>query len=869
MARGTLRIYLGAAPGVGKTYAMLGEGLRRRERGADVVVGVVETHGRRHTAAQLGDLEVVPRRAVEHRGTTVSEMDLDAVLARRPDLVLVDELAHTNAPGGRHEKRWQDVDTMLAAGIDVITTLNVQHLESLNDVVERITGVTQRETVPDAVVRAADQIELVDMSPEALRRRLAHGNVYPAERIDAALTNYFRPGNLGALRELALLWVADRVEESLAAYVADHGIDGVWPTRERVVVGLSGAPSGDDVIRRAARIAGRAGGELIGVHVGSDDGLHDRDPVALDRQRRLVTELGGVVREVVGDDPARAVVEFARAERATQIVLGASRHTAWQERLRGSFVARITRLAGDIDVHVIAHRDVDAANAGDVIPDRPTVTVSLRRRATAWIAGPVLLAALTPVGVAVRDVIGLSTVLLVLLAVVLAVAAIGGRLVGIVTAVAAMLVANWFFVPPFGTLSIDDPENLVSLVVFVAVAATVGTLVDLAARRATSSQLARAEASLLAHAAAVVAADPEPLPALLEQIRSTFGFTTVELIAANPEGDTVLAAADATGTGSGATEETSTSTWIPIGQGGRRLQVSGRRPDSADLRVLRALVDQLEVAVDAQERRDERERLDRVGAADAVRTGLLRSVSHDLRTPLASIKAMVTGLLDPAVRWTPEQRTEALTVVDEETDRLDRVVGNLLDASRLQIGAVGVQVSDVPIRDVVINSLRAVDVARETVTVDVEGEPIGRADPALLERALANVISNAIRHGGGEAPRIMAAAVGDQVTVCVIDRGPGVDPALRSALGQPFGRLGDATAASEGVGLGLSIAIGFVEAMGGTIAFDETPGGGLTVSVTLPRSSDAMNPYEPVPVDVAAPLIISPDGHGSHERSPS
>src|SRR4249919_965486 len=273
MARGSLRIYLGAAPGVGKTYKMLGEGVRRTERGTDVVIGIVETHARVQTAEQMRDLEVIPRREVDYRDTVLHEMDVDTILARRPDVVLVDEYAHTNAPGSRNEKRWQDVEELLAAGIDVIATLNIQHLESLNDVISKITGIAQRETVPDDVVRRADQLELVDMTPEAIRRRLAHGNIYPADRIDAAMANYFRAGNLGALRELALLWVADRVEESLHGYLATHGIEDAWETRERVVVGLTGRPGGEALIRRAARMAGRVGGDLVGVHVVVGDGL--------------------------------------------------------------------------------------------------------------------------------------------------------------------------------------------------------------------------------------------------------------------------------------------------------------------------------------------------------------------------------------------------------------------------------------------------------------------------------------------------------------------------------------------------------------------------------------------------------------------
>src|ERR1700761_5386766 len=378
--RGFLRIYLGAAAGVGKTFAMLGEGHRRAERGADVVVAFVETHGRPQTAALLDGLEVIPRARVTYRGATFEEMDLDAVLARHPQIALVDELAHTNVPGSRHEKRWQDVDELLDAGIDVISTVNVQHLESLNDVVQKITGVPQRETIPDAVVRAADQVELVDMTPEALRRRMAHGNIYPPEKIDAALTNYFRTGNLTALRELALLWLADKVDEGLQSYRAAHGIQGTWEARERVVVALTGGPEGDTLIRRGARIAARAGGgasggDLLAVHVSRSDGLTGADPGALAGQRRLAESLGGTYHQVVGDSIPDALLEFARAENATQLVLGASRRSWLQAMLTGPGIgARSIRGSGDIDVHIVTHQQMGrgrgqpdpAATAGGV-----------------------------------------------------------------------------------------------------------------------------------------------------------------------------------------------------------------------------------------------------------------------------------------------------------------------------------------------------------------------------------------------------------------------------------------------------------------------------------------------------------------------
>jgi two-component system, OmpR family, sensor histidine kinase KdpD len=354
-ARGQLRLYLGAAPGVGKTYAMLAEGQRRRSRGTDVVGALIETHGRRLTAEMAEGLEIVPRRTMNHRGATLTEMDLDAVLARHPRVALVDELAHTNAPGSRNAKRWQDVDELLDAGIDVITTLNIQHLESLSTVARQVTGVVQRETIPDDIARRADQIELVDMTPEALRRRMVHGNVYPPNRIEAALTHYFRPGNLTALRELALLWVADRVEEGMQRYRAEHGIAAPWETRERIVVGIAGEQGDEAVIRRAARIAARTpGSDLLAVHVDRDDGLTGTDE-SLQTQRTLVASVGGSFQQIPGEDIPETLLRFAQAENATQIVLGASLRGRLLTLLSGrSIPTRVARRAGHIDVHLVS-----------------------------------------------------------------------------------------------------------------------------------------------------------------------------------------------------------------------------------------------------------------------------------------------------------------------------------------------------------------------------------------------------------------------------------------------------------------------------------------------------------------------------------
>ncbi len=355
--RGRFKVYLGAAPGVGKTYRMLDEGLRRKDRGTEVVVAFVECHERRRTEAVLSGFEILPRAHRSYRGAEFTELDLDAVLTRRPQVALIDELAHTNVPGGRNGKRWQDVEELLAAGIEVVTTVNIQHMESLNDVIHEITGVPQRETVPDRLVRRADQIELVDMPPEGLRRRLVHGNVYSAEKVDAALGNYFRIGNLTALRQLALLWLAGHVDERLQRYRAEHGISEVWETRERVVVALTGGPEDETLIRRAARIAARsAGGDLLAVHVARGDGLSDAAPEELDAQRRLVESLGGTFHWVVGDDVPTALLEFTRSQDGTQLVLGTSRRSRIARALSGPGTGETTiELSGDIDVHMVTH----------------------------------------------------------------------------------------------------------------------------------------------------------------------------------------------------------------------------------------------------------------------------------------------------------------------------------------------------------------------------------------------------------------------------------------------------------------------------------------------------------------------------------
>jgi two-component system sensor histidine kinase KdpD len=494
--RGQLRIYLGAAAGVGKTYAMLCEGHRRAERGADVVVAFAETHARPQTAALLNGLEVIPRKKMTYRGSKWEEMDLDAVLARNPQIALVDELAHTNVPGSRHEKRWEDVAKLLDAGIDVISAVNIQHLDSIKDVVEQITGVPQRETVPDAVVRAADQVELVDMTAEALRRRMAHGNIYPPEKVDAALTNYFRAGNLTALRELALLWLADKVDEGLQRYRAEHNITSTWEARERIVVALTGGPEGDTLIRRAARIAARSsGGDLLAVHVTKSDGLTGANPGNLARQRQLVESLGGTYHQIVGDEISESLLTFAKAENATQLVIGASRRGWLLALLTGPGIgARTIRDSGQIDVHMVTHSH--AGTRWGILP-RYRGGIN-RRRQTAGFVLAVALAPLLTLALSIdRSGINLTSDVLLFLVAVIVVALVGGFLPAVFAAIAGSLLLNYYFVTPIHQFTIAEANNWLALGVFVAVGLAVSWVVDTTARRTKQAARANAESELL------------------------------------------------------------------------------------------------------------------------------------------------------------------------------------------------------------------------------------------------------------------------------------------------------------------------------------------------------------------------------------
>ncbi|MEU3407806.1 ATP-binding protein [Streptomyces sp. NPDC006670] len=814
---GRLKVFLGAAPGVGKTYRMLDEGRRRADRGTDVVVAFVECHGRRLTEAKLAGLEVLPRAERGYRGSRFEEMDLQAVLERRPEVALVDELAHSVVPGGSPAKRWQEVEALLAAGIDVVTAVNIQHLESLNDVVEKITKVPQHETVPDAVVRRADEIELVDLAPEALRRRMAHGNIYAPEKVDAALSNYFRVGNLTALRELALLWLAGRVDEALQKYRAEHGIGGVWETRERVVVAITGGPEGDTLIRRAARIAARAaGGDLLAVHIARSDGLAvGASAAALIRQRALVESLGGSYHSLVGDDVPTALTEFAHAENATQLVLGTSRRGRVERFLTGRGTGEtIVGLSEDIDVHMVTH---ERAGSGRLLPSRRRTLPTSR-----LIAGPVLGLAL-PLALTflldhTRGSLNLTSEALLFLVAVVGVACVGGVVSALVASLTASLLLNYWFIPPVGEFTISEPNNILALVVFAVVAGTVAAAVDRSMRLSRRAARATAEAETLSSLAGSIVRGDQAVPALLERTRETFGMDSVELADRPVEGDASV---------------------VQVSVGGdARLVLRGRPLPASDRRVLAAFAAHVTVAVERARLAEAAAEIEPVKAADRMRTALLAAVSHDLRTPLAAGWAAIESLRARDVEFSEEDRSELLATADESMARLNRLVENLLDMSRLQAGALKLDLRATHLMEVLPAALDGLPADAPAVDAqNLERAPAVLADPPLLERVVANLLSNAARHTPpGRRVLLTASTFDDRVEIRVVDRGPGIPEADRGRAFVPFQRLGD-TDNTAGVGLGLALSRGLAEAMGGTLTPEDTPGGGLTMTLSLPAAA--------------------------------
>lgn len=826
MKRGHLKVFLGAAPGVGKTYTMLDQGKRLLAEGKDVVIAVVETHDRAAISSLVSNLEVIPRRVIGYRGVALQEMDLAAVLARGPQIALVDELAHTNASGSEHDKRWQDVQTLLDAGIDVFSTVNIQHIESLNDVVEKITGIIQLETIPDWVLREAQEIEVIDLTPVALRERLAEGYVYPAERIDAALANYFRLGNLTALRELALLWLADEVDSALKVYRSEQGIDIPWEARERVVVALTGGSEGALLLRRGARITARvAGGQLIAVHINNQDGLRSTHPHDLVEQRALAEALGGTFHQLVGNNVPTTLIEFARAMNATQIVIGVSRRSRLQAVLTGPGIgSSIIRQAENIDVHVVNH----AAAGGRFALPRVSASLTVRRQVwgfvLALLGGPLLTLLLksgfNSGNFDVTD--GLSSAVLSYQLLITLVAITGGKWPALLTATLSGLTLDYFFIDPIHTVTIAEPLHVLVLGLYVLNGLLTSYVVDQAARQMQKARRSAAESEMLTTVSGSVLRGQSALQALVTRTREAFALTAVRLT--SPEG--VLCV-------DGLPDQSAVD--IIIVGDHATLELYGQVSDSAGRRLLSVLVAQMSSVLELTDLEHTAQQIGPLSETDRVRSALLSAVSHDLRRPLAAALTAVGSLRATDVVWSEADREELLTTAEESLQTLSSLVTNLLDATRLEAGVLAVSNQVTHVEDVILPSLDELKADPKHITLDLSPDlPHVLADPGLLQRVIVNVVANSLRYAPPGFPVLLTtSAHGNNIEIRVIDRGPGLALERKSTVFIPFQRLGD-TDNVTGLGLGLPLSKGFIEGMNGTLTVEDTPGGGLTMVISLP-----------------------------------
>jgi len=842
VGRGRLKIFLGAAPGVGKTYEMLVQARRRKLDGVDAVIGVVETHGRVETDLLTKGIETVPKKRAPYKGRVLAEMDLDAILQRRPRLVLVDELAHDNVPGSRHPKRYLDVEELLAAGIDVYTTLNVQHIESLNDVVAKITHVRVRETVPDSILDRADDIELVDLTPEDLLQRLKEGKVYMPEAAERAQQNYFVPGNLAALRELALRRTAQRVDAQMVDYMRAHAIAGPWEASERLLVAVNARPGAATAVRYARRLADRLRASWTAVHVetGLNQSEAERDRVA--QLLRLAERMGGMAATVPAANEADGVLQFARANNITHIVITAARGSRWLDLLRPPPAQQIIRDAGDVSVHIVPERGGKDDIAKAPAPER----AALEPRA---FAGSLAFSAIAlGIGLLLRQALAVSNVALVLLVAVLAAAVTYGLLPSLFAGLICALAYNFFFLPPLYTFTIADPENVVTLLVFMLVAAIAS---NLTARVRTQAIVARQRAATtedlyrFSRKLAGIATLDDLLWATAYQVAHMLKLHVVLLMpdggdlqvrAGYPPEDTLdegdLAAAKwafeeghEAGRGSdtlpGARRlflpmRTARGVIAIIGLDSER-EGSLLTPDQR--RLLDSLSDQTALAIERLHLAGEMDRARVAAETEKLRAALLTSISHDLRTPLASILGSASSLKQYRDQLSEADQTELLGTIREEAERLNHFIANLLDMTRLESGALAPNMNLIDLSDVVGSALRRAPLKQHTIALELEpGLPMLKLDPVLFEQVLFNLLDNAAKYAPpGTTVTLRVRAAGGTVTIQILDEGPGLPEEARERVFDKFYRVRAADKKRAGTGLGLAIARGFMEAMGGTI----------------------------------------------------
>jgi two-component system sensor histidine kinase KdpD len=885
--RGRLKIFLGAAPGVGKTYEMLQTARARQAEGVDVVIGVLETHGRKETAALMAGLEVIPRRRIEYKGRILEEMDIDAVLARRPKLVLVDELAHTNAPGSRHPKRYLDVEELIAAGIDVYTTLNIQHVESLNDVVAQITRIRVRETLPDSVLDKADEIELVDLTPVDLIQRLNEGKVYVPHQAERALKHYFSPGNLTALRELALRRTAQRVDEQMLTYMRAHAISGPWAAGDRLLVCVSENPAALSLVRHTRRVADRLGAKWTAIYVETTRYHHlsegERDRIA--ESLRLAEKLGAETLTIPGRRIADELVAYAKANNVTQIIIGKSHRSRWFELLHGSVVHELVRSAGHISVQVIAG---EAGASGDGDKTVSTVEQTQSLDFLPYVASTGLVAAALAIGLALKQFLAVSSISLVFLTAILGSAVRYGLLPSLFACIVSVLAYNFFFLPPLYTFTIADPENVVTLFFFLVVAVITSNLTaGMRSQAVTARSRAKTTAELYAFSrklAGIVGLD-DLLWATAYQIASMLRVRVVVLL---PEGDREndggelavrggyppedeLDAADlAAGSwdhnrpaGRGAdTLPGAKRLFLPLRTGRGTVGVLGIDRDAPgplltpdEQRLLDALADQAAVAIERINLVADVDEVRVLAATERLRSALLTSISHDLRTPLASILGSVTSLRSYGELYDQRERDELIATIQEEAERLNRFVTNLLDMTRLEAGVLETKSAMIDLSEVVGTALQRAAKVLENhrVTVDLETDlPMVRVDFVLFEQVLFNLLDNAGKYApSGSAITLRARRQGESLVIEILDEGGGIPPEHLAHIFEKFYRIRRADRQRAGTGLGLAICRGFVEAMGGTVAAaNRSDRAGAVFTITLPVAApSAAAPAQPERVD--------------------
>ncbi|MDA8443038.1 MAG: sensor histidine kinase KdpD [Peptococcaceae bacterium] len=872
---GKLTVFLGAAAGVGKTYAMLEAARERLAEGLDLVVGIVETHGRPETEAMLAGLPVIPVKVLAYKERTFQEMDLDAILARQPRVVLVDELAHSNVPGSRHAKRYQDVEELLAAGINVYTTLNIQHLETLNDIVAQITGITVRETVPDRFLESACQIQLIDIPPEELIQRLKEGKVYVAGQASEALKKFFRTGNINALRELSLRYTAQRVDHQLESYMRVHGIPGPWPTGEKVLVCISPSPFSAKLIRAAKRMAARLNSEWLAVHVETPRRFPGGEPEqdAMAKNLRLAEKLGAEIVALNGNNIAEEILELARKRNVSQIVIGKPEHTRFWELVHGSVVDKVIRQSQGISIHVIPGNQEQTGESPNrqakQVKDRDRSDKTLRSLSfTPFTLSVLMMVVLTLALEPVRSSLGLVNISMLYLLPVLISAARWGTLPAVVTATIGVITFDFFFVPPVFTFTVQDFRYLISFAIFIIVGLITGRLSARLNNQVTYSRQRESRVAALYSLSRDIAA-VDKLENVLESV--------TRKVADTLEGQVVLFLPDATGKlvlrqhstpqpfvndseqavatwvfergqRAGKTTETlsgAAALYLPLtteqgtqGVLGFRANQNGGQLDPERIRLLEAFSALAAMAINRVKLAEQaREALTMV-ESERLRTALFNSLSHDLRTPLATIIGSVTGLLeDQDSIYSPEARRDLLLTILQGAERMKRFVNNLLDMARLESGMLKLNKDWCDVQDIIgVATGRLTDVlAGRPMDIELESElPLVRADCVLLEQVLINLLDNAVKYSGSDSKiHISARKLDRQLELAVANHGQAIPETDLTKIFDKFYRLSSPLQVS-GTGLGLAICKGIVEAHGGSIEATNNLQGGVTFSFTLP-----------------------------------